>query len=129
MDFGLLRTFLEVARLRHFGHAAHAPRPAQAAVSVRIKNLEGIVGASLFDRHKREIRLTAAGHRLTQHADRLIQDWRKARQEVTADGAALQLSVAGSLRLWDVLLPDWLLRLRRRRPEIAMIAESHTPNC
>lgn len=127
MDIELLRTFLEVARLRHFGQAAEALHLTQAAVSARIKNLERILGVSLFDRHKREIRLTPEGHRLTRHADRLIQDWRKARQEVTAGGAALQLSVGGSLRLWDVLLQDWLVRLRRQRPEIAMIAESHTP--
>lgn len=127
MDFELLRTFLEVARLRHFGHAAEALHLTQAAVSARIKNLERILGVLLFDRHKREIRLTPEGHRLTLHADRLIQDWRKARQEVTAGGASSQISVGGSLHLWDVLLQDWMLRLRRQRPELAMIAESHTP--
>jgi DNA-binding transcriptional LysR family regulator len=127
MDIELLRTFLEVARLRHFGHAAEALHLTQAAVSARIKNLEGQLGVSLFDRQRREIRLTPEGNRLTRHADRLIMEWRKARQEVTAGGAALQLSVGGSLRLWDVLLQDWLLRLRRRSPEIAIIAESHTP--
>ncbi|HOP16036.1 MAG: LysR family transcriptional regulator [Gammaproteobacteria bacterium] len=127
MDIELLRTFLEVARLRHFGQAAEALSLTQAAVSARIKNLEGQLGVSLFDREKREIRLTPAGNRLTGHADRLIMQWRKTRQEVTAGGAARQLSVGGSLRLWDVLLQDWLLRLRRRSPGIAMIAESHTP--
>jgi DNA-binding transcriptional LysR family regulator len=127
MDIELLRTFLEVARLRHFGQAAEALNLTQAAVSARIKNLEGQLGVSLFDRQRREIRLTPEGNRLTRHADRLIMEWRKARQEVTAGGADLQLSVGGSLRLWDVLLQDWLLRLRRRSPAIAMIAESHTP--
>ncbi len=128
MDLELLRTFLEVARLRHFGQAAEALHLTQAAVSARIKNLERQVGVELFDREKREIRITPEGHRLVRHADRLIQDWRKARQEVNAGGASSQLSVAGSLRLWDVLLQDWLLRMRRQRPDIAIIAESHTPD-
>lgn len=127
MDFELLRTFLEVARLRHFGQAAEALHLTQAAVSARIKNLEAHLGVRLFDRQRREIRITSEGHRLVRHADRLIQDWRKARQEINAGGAQSQLSVAGSLRLWDVLLQAWLLRLRRQRPEIALIAESHTP--
>lgn len=127
MDFELLRTFLEVARLRHFGQAAEALHLTQAAVSARIKNLEAHLGVALFNREKREIRMTPEGNRLIRHADRLIQDWRKARQEVNAGGASSQLSVGGSLRLWDVLLQDWLLRLRRNRPEIAIIAESHTP--
>jgi DNA-binding transcriptional LysR family regulator len=127
MDFELLRTFLEVARLRHFGHAAEALHLTQAAVSARIRNLEGHLGVELFNRERREVRLTPEGNRLIRHADRLIQDWRKARQEINAGGAGSQLSVGGSLRLWDVLLQDWLLRLRRQRPELAIIAESHTP--
>lgn len=128
MDIELLRTFLEVARTRHFRVAAEALHLTQAAVSARIKNLEIQLGVALFDRQKREIRLTPEGNRLIRHADLMIAEWRKARQEVTAGGATRQLSIAGSLRLWDVLLQDWLLRLRRRSPEIAIIAESHTPD-
>jgi len=128
MDIELLRTFLEVARTRHFGQAAEALHLTQAAVSARIKNLEGYLGVSLFDRQKREIRLTPEGNRLIRHADLLIAGWRKARQEVTAGGAAKQLSVGGSLRLWDVLLQGWLLDMRRRWPDIALIAESHSPD-
>jgi DNA-binding transcriptional LysR family regulator len=128
MDIELLRTFLEVARTRHFRQAAEALHLTQAAVSARIRNLETHLGVDLFDRQRREVRLTPEGHRLIRHADLMIAEWRKARQEVTAGGASRQLSVAGSLRLWDVLLQDWLLRLRRRSPEIAIIAESHTPD-
>ena len=128
MNIELLRTFLEVARVRHFGHAAEALHLTQAAVSARIKNLEAELGVALFDRQKREIRMTPEGNRLIRHADLLIAEWRKARQEVTAGGAARQLSIGGSLRLWDVLLQDWLLRLRRRSPEIAITAGSHTPD-
>lgn len=128
MDIELLRTFLEVARLRHFGQAAEALHLTQAAVSARIKNLEGQLGVSLFDRQKREIRLTAEGNRMIRHADLLISGWRKARQEVTAGGATKQLSLGGSPRLWGVLLQDWLLSLRRHAPEIAVIAESQSPD-
>lgn len=127
MDIELLRTFLEVARGRHFGQAAEALHLTQAAVSARIRNLETQLGVALFDRQKREVRLTPEGNRLIRHADLMIAEWRKARQEVTAGGAAHQLSVGGSLRLWDVLLQDWLLRLRRQSPQIAITAESHTP--
>ena len=127
MDLELLRTFLELSRTRHFGRAAEALYVTQAAVSARIKQLETLLGARLFDRFKRDIRLTAEGNRLQRYAELMIAEWRKARQDVSAGGAAAQLSVGGSLRLWDVLLQDWLHRLRRHRPEIALIAESHTP--
>lgn len=127
MDLELLRTFLEVARLRHFGQAADALHLTQAAVSARIKLLESTLGVRLFDRIRRDIRLTPEGNRLLRHADLLIAGWRKARQEVTVGDANLQLSFGGGLRLWEVFLQDWLQQLRLRRPEIALIAESHSP--
>ena len=127
MDIELLRTFLEVSRTRHFGQAAEAMFLTQAAVSSRIKSLEKMLGVQLFDRIKRDIQLTPEGNRLVSRADFLISEWRKIRQETSAGGAKLQLSVGGSLRLWDVLLQDWLIRMRTGLPEIALIAESHTP--
>ena len=128
MDIELLRTFLEVSRTRHFGQAAEAMFLTQAAVSSRIKTLEKMLGVQLFDRVKRDIQLTPEGHRLVTRADFLISEWRKIRQETSAGGAKQQLSVGGSLRLWDVLLQDWLIRMRTALPEIALIAESHTPD-
>ena len=126
MDIELLRTFLEVNRTRHFGQAAKALYLTQAAVSARIKLLESTLGVRLFDRLRRDIRLTPEGNRLVRHADVLIAGWRKARQEVSFGGAQQQLAVGGSLRLWDVLLQDWFHRVRQRLPALAIIAESHT---
>jgi DNA-binding transcriptional LysR family regulator len=127
MDIELLRTFLEVSRTRHFGQAAEAMFLTQAAVSSRIKSLEQILGVQLFDRIKRDIQLTPEGNRLISRADLLISEWRKIRQEVSVGGAEQQLSVGGSLRLWDVLLQDSLIRTRAALPEMALIAELHTP--
>ena len=122
-----MRTFLEVSRTRHFGQAAEAMFLTQAAVSARIKALEGLLGVKLFIRDRKDIKLTPEGNRLISRADRLISEWRKVRQEISAGGAARQLSVGGSLRLWDVILQQWLIRMRRAQPELALIAESHTP--
>jgi len=127
MDIELLRTFLEVSRTRHFGQAAEAMFLTQAAVSTRIKTLEQMLGVQLFNRIKRDIQLTPEGNHLVSRADFLISEWRKIRQEASAGGAKLQLSVGGSLRLWDVLLQDWLIRMRSELPEIALIVQSHTP--
>lgn len=128
MDIELLRTFLEVSRTRHFGQAADGMALTQAAVSARIKSLENLLGVKLFIRKKRDIQLTPEGNRLISRADRLISEWRKIRQEVSAGGARYQLSVGGSLRLWDVILQQWLIRARTAMPELALIAESHTPD-
>jgi DNA-binding transcriptional LysR family regulator len=128
MDIELLRTFLEVNRVRHFGQAAEALHVTQAAVSARIKQLETLLGVSLFDRTRREVKLTPEGHRLRRHAERMLADWRKARQEVTAGGARHQLSMSSSPRLWDILLQKWLIELRRQQPELAITTYSLGPD-
>lgn len=127
MDIELLRTFLEVSRTRHFGQAAESMFLTQAAVSARIKSLENLLGVSLFIRKKRDIQLTPEGNRLISRADRLISEWRKIRQEISAGGASRQLSVGGSLRLWDIVLQQWLISMREAQPDLALILESHTP--
>jgi DNA-binding transcriptional LysR family regulator len=128
MDIELLRTFLELNRTRHFGMAAEALCVTQAAVSARLKQLESILGIQLFVRNRREVKLTPEGHRLKRHAERMIADWRKARQEVTAGGARHQLSVSSSPRLWDILLQRWLIDLRRMEPELAITTYSSGPD-
>jgi len=128
MDLELLRTFLELNRTRHFGRAAEALFVTQAAVSSRLKSLEGQLGVILFERSKREMRLTPEGGRLVRHSEKLIAAWRSARQDVSLAEASEQLVIGGSLRLWDVLLQRWLHDLRRAYPTLAIISEAQTPD-
>ena len=128
MDLELLRTFLELNRTRHFGRAAEALHLTQAAISSRLKSLEAQLGVTLFQRSRREMRLTPEGSRLIRHAERQIAAWRAARQDVSLAQATDQLVIGGSLRLWDVLLQRWLHDLRRTYPDLAIIAESQTPD-
>jgi DNA-binding transcriptional LysR family regulator len=127
MDLELLRTFLELHRTRHFGRTADALHLTQAAVSSRLKSLETQLGVMLFERSRREMRLTPEGARLIRHSERLMAGWRVARQDVSLADATEQLVVGGSLRLWDVLLQSWLHELRRVNAAMAIIAESQTP--
>jgi len=127
MDLELLRTFLELNRTRHFGRSAEALNVTQAAVSSRLKSLENLLGVVLFERSRREMRLTPEGGRLIRHAERQIGSWRVARQDVALAEASEQLVIGGSLRLWDVLLQRWLHDLRRTHDDLAIIAESQSP--
>lgn len=127
MDLELLRTFLEVNRTRHFAQAADALNVTPAAVSARIRLLESQLGVMLFERARRDTRPTPEGNRLLRHAELMLSEWRKARQDVSAGGADRQLSVGSSVRLWDVVLRDWLIRLRKEDPELALITHSQTP--
>ena len=126
MDLELLRTFLELNRTRNFSRAAEALFVTQAAISSRLKTLENQLGVTLFDRSRREVRLTPEGHRLVRHSEKIISAWRAARQDVTFAGGSEQLVISGSLRLWDVILQRWLHDLRRTYPDLAIIAEAQT---
>ena len=63
MNFTLkqLRYFEALARHCHFGHAAAACAISQPALSVQIKELEQELGAVLFERGARQVRLTLFG--------------------------------------------------------------------
>jgi len=128
MDLELLRTFLELNRTRHFGRTAEALFLTQAAVSSRLKSLETQLGVTLFERSRREMRLTAEGSRLIRHSESMIAAWRVARQDVSLAEASEQLVIGGSLRLWDVLLQRWLHDLRRANASLAIIAEAQSPD-
>ena len=127
MDIELLRTFLEVARTRHFGKAASELCVTQSAVSARIRQLEQTIGMPLFTRSRNNIQLTPEGRQLLKHAETIVQVWARARQE-TGLGAEFTrgLAIGAMLDLWDTLLGDWLQHLRTGMPETALQVETGT---
>ena len=56
-----LRYFDAVVKQRHFGRAAETCAISQPALSMQIKELETALGAPLFERDARQIRLTGLG--------------------------------------------------------------------
>lgn len=124
MDQALLRTFLEVARTRHFGRAAEALCITQSAVSARIKQLESSLGVDLFTRRRNDIQLTPAGQRLHWHAELMTRAWERARVEVVQDGrSARVLAVGCTPDLWAVLVKDWVARLDLGRRGLGLHVE------
>jgi DNA-binding transcriptional LysR family regulator len=67
-----LTTFMAVARRRSFTGAASDLAVTPQAVSLAIKALEGRIGAPLFNRTTRAVRLTEAGRRLIEGAEPAI---------------------------------------------------------
>lgn len=124
MNTDLLRTFLEVAKTRHFGHAAENLFLTQSAVSSRIKQLEEVMGVSVFTRQRNNVLLTSAGERLLPHAENLLASWQLTLQEVgvpTKKNA--QLSLGGTSNLWDTFLQSLLPKMAMQFPNLYMRTE------
>jgi len=129
MDIGILKTFLEVNRTRHFGKAAENQFLTQSAVSARIRLLEQSIGASLFTRTRNNIELTPAGHKLLKHAETIVNTWNRARQEIAMqDSDAISIAIGGVSSLWDILLQNWLDELMDKYPKLSANAEVHSPD-
>ena len=63
-----LEVLRSAATLRSFSAAGHALGYSQSAVSRKIAALEDAVGAALFERAPRGVRLTEAGEVLLEHS-------------------------------------------------------------
>lgn len=128
MDIGLLKTFLEVNRTRHFGQAADNLYLTQSAVSARIRLLEQTVGVSLFVRTRNHIELTPAGKKLLKYADSILNTWNRARQDIAIEeNEHFPLAIGGVPSLWDILLQDWLNTLATTDSALSIHAEVHSP--
>jgi LysR family transcriptional regulator, hydrogen peroxide-inducible genes activator len=82
MELHQLRYFLAVARFSSFTRAAEHEHVAQPSLSQQIRKLENELGAPLFDRLGRRIRLTALGERFLEHSRRVLGDLEGARRDV-----------------------------------------------
>jgi DNA-binding transcriptional LysR family regulator len=121
MDIALARTFLEIVSAGNFVRAAERLHLTQTAVSVRVQTLEELLGRKLFVRNKAGATLTPAGEQFLRYAPSLVQIWERARQQVAVPaGLRSVIAVAGELALWNPVLLDWLVWMRRSAPQLAL---------
>lgn len=128
MDINLARTFLEIVSTRNFARAAERLHVTQTAVSARVHALEELLGRRLFVRNKAGATLTTAGEQFLRYAQTLVQVWERARHQVAVPaGRRAVVTIGGELSLWDPLLLDWLLWMKRSAPQLALRAEVGLP--
>ncbi len=122
MELRQLRTFEAVVAHRTVTEAAGALGLAPSSVSEQIRSLEKSLGAALFERGPRGMRLTAAGDRMREWARRLLDQAEQARAEVTAAQSVLRLGALETIAVTHV--PAVLARLAARRPELRVEVRS-----
>ena len=125
-----LRYVDALARTGHFGRAAEHCAISQPALSIQIKELEATLGAQLFERGPRDVRLTGLGEAVATRAREVLRGVDEIAEVARAAGNTL----AGRLRVGVIptiapyLLPRLLPRLSQTYPDLDIqIRESVTP--
>ncbi|MFN3861962.1 MAG: LysR family transcriptional regulator [Roseateles sp.] len=123
MEFRHLRYFLALAEELHFGRAAQRLAISQPPLSVAIQQLEACVGARLFDRDSKGVRLTPAGAAFRGSAQALLAR----AEDACALAREVQAGEVGRLRLGFVGstlfngLADWLQAFQARHPRVEVV--------
>src|SRR6187401_2570700 len=121
MDIELARTFVEIVSTGSFIKAADRLHVAQTTVSARVRLLEQQLGRPLFVRNKGGASLTPAGEQFLRYAPTFVQLWQRVRHVVAVpQGHQSVLTVGAEVSLWQPLLLDWVLWMRRMLPETAL---------
>ena len=128
MELRHLRYFVAVGDALNFGRAALALHIAQPPLSRAIRALEAELGASLFDRGTRGVRLTGAGSALLPEARRLLRDAEAFREGARqyAAGAAGTLSIGFVSTAAYNVLPRIVPAFRARRPGVRLALREAT---
>lgn len=77
-----MQAFVATARLRSFSRAAQEMSISQPALSKAVSDLEADIGYALFDRTTRRVSLTTAGRQFLPSAERVINAYRSAREDL-----------------------------------------------
>ncbi|HEY0800922.1 MAG TPA: LysR family transcriptional regulator [Steroidobacteraceae bacterium] len=130
MELHQLRYFCAVAETGSFSRAAEQSHVSQPSLSQQIMKLEGELGARLFDRLGRSVRLTELGKTFLPRARAVLRELEAARGDVVEQ----KDSVGGSITVGVIptvapyFLPPLLTSFSRKFPQAQLtIVEEITP--
>jgi DNA-binding transcriptional LysR family regulator len=123
MQLRFLKTFTAVATTLNVTRASELVHLAQSSVTEQIQALEADLGAPLFDRSRRGLKLTPAGRRLVDYAGELLSLADEARAAVSDAAGAVggRLTIGGLETFCAARLPALLAQFRQRHPNVELI--------
>jgi LysR family hydrogen peroxide-inducible transcriptional activator len=130
MELHQLRYFCAVAEAGSFSRAAEQSHVSQPSLSQQIMKLEDELGARLFDRLGRSVRLTETGQTFLPRARAVLRELEAARGDVVEQ----KNSIGGSVVIGVIptvapyFLPQRLTRFSRKYPQVQLtVVEEITP--
>jgi LysR family transcriptional regulator, nitrogen assimilation regulatory protein len=122
MELRSLHYFVRIAELGSITRASAHLQIAQPALTRHVQRLEDEVDAVLFTRANRGVRLTEAGHKLLESAQRILRDVERAGDEIRAHKAdpSGKIILGVTPTLCPVVVPELFARMRRHYPMIEL---------
>ena len=130
MELHQLRYFCAIADSGSFSRAAQQTHGSQPSLSQQIRKLEDELGARLFDRLGRTVRLTELGRGFLPRARAILRDLEAARSDVVERKASISgaVSVGVIPTIAPYFLPPALATFSRKFPQASVtVMEEITP--
>jgi LysR family hydrogen peroxide-inducible transcriptional activator len=130
MEFNQLRYVCAIAETGSFSRAAEHCHVTQPSLSQQVLKLEEDLGAKLFDRLGRSVRLTDAGRAFLPHARSILHQMEAARAGVADKSKDVRGGVAAGVipTIAPYLMPSYAARFMKQYPEARLrIVEETTP--
>jgi len=122
-----LRLVATLAETANMTRAAERLHLTQSALSHQLRDIEDRLGTRLFDRGTKTMRPTAAGRRLLETADRVLDDLDRTEKEVRGTREAREpMRVSTECYTCYHWLPELLRAFRKKHPqiEVQIVAEA-----
>jgi LysR family hydrogen peroxide-inducible transcriptional activator len=128
MEMHQLRYVVAVSRAGNFSRAAEQCHVSQPSLSQQILKLEEELGERLFDRKKREAKLTSHGEAFLPRAIKILEEVDAARREASDAHALLRgrLTVGVLPTIAPYMLPEMLAEFAEKFPGVEIVVHEDT---
>jgi LysR family transcriptional regulator, hydrogen peroxide-inducible genes activator len=128
MEMNQLRYVVAVARAGNFSRAAEQCHVSQPSLSQQIQKLEDELGERLFDRMKRQTKLTPHGEAFVRRAVRILEEAEMAMREASDAKRLLSgtLTIGVLPTMAPYLLPETIGVFARKYPGVEIVVQEDT---
>lgn len=127
MEYASYRVFLTLSERLHFGKTAVHHHMTTSNVTRVIKQLEGELGVRLFERNKREVRLTHKGQKFVEFAQEAVQRYEDFKHDIQEKDPS---QLGGSIRVCATvtaaynILPSIITSFKTQFPKMTTYLET-----